>query len=100
MLRQNNHNLVNVGLAATTTDGPCPAPSMAVQVFGDEDDQTPTGAKQNFSPDAKNIAVGTLRLRAERVGNLDGRVYLIVVSATDQAGGTGFATATVVVPKS
>jgi uncharacterized repeat protein (TIGR01451 family) len=100
MLRQNNHNLVNVGLAATVTDGTCPAPSMTVQVVGDEDDQSPTGANENFSPDAKDIAVGTLRLRAERVGNLDGRVYLIVVSATDQTGGTGFATATVVVPKS
>ena len=52
-----------------------------------------------YSPDAADIAVGTLRLRAERVKNLDGRVYLIVVKAVDAAGGVGFATATVVVPQ-
>jgi hypothetical protein len=102
-LPQNNHDLRNVGLAATATDGACPAPTtFAVQVFSDEDDVMPTnsGGTSQFSPDAKDIAVGTLRLRQERVANSDGRVYLIVVKATDTAGGTGFGTATVVVPKS
>ena len=37
-------------------------------------------------------------MRAERVDSLDGRVYLIVVRATDTGGATGFGTATVVVP--
>lgn len=70
-------------------------------VFGDEDDETPTDKKEIHSPDAKDIAAGTLRLRAERLngGGGDGRVYLIVVKATDEAGQTGFATVTVVVPK-
>jgi hypothetical protein len=54
-------------------------------VFGDEDDETPTG-DGNFSPDAKNIAPVTLRLRAERKGDADGRVYLIIVTATDASG--------------
>lgn len=98
MLPQNNHDLTNVGLTATITDGACPAPAVAVvQVFGDEDDQAQS---THFSPDAKDIALVTLRLRQERVGSSDGRVYLIVVSATDQGGGTGFGTATVTVPKS
>jgi uncharacterized repeat protein (TIGR01451 family) len=102
-LPQNNHGLRNVGLAATATDGGCPAPTtLAVQVFSDEDDLMPTnsGGTSQFSPDAKDIAVGTLRLRQERVASSDGRVYLIVVKATDTAGGTGFSTATIVVPKS
>jgi exosome complex RNA-binding protein Csl4 len=64
-------------------------------VFGDEDDQTPTAPNEVFSPDAKNIAVSTLRLRAERVNTGNGRVYLIVVRS-----GTSFATVTVVVAKS
>jgi len=97
MLPQNNHDLANVGLAATISDGACPAPAAVVQVFSDEDDQEPTAA---FSPDAKDIALLTLRLRQERVGSGDGRVYLIVVKATDQGGGTGFDTVTVSVPKS
>jgi len=53
-----------------------------------------------FSPDSKDISVGTLQLRQERVDSGNGRVYLVVVKATDTAGGTGFATVTVVVPKS
>jgi uncharacterized repeat protein (TIGR01451 family) len=99
LLPQNDHELVNIGLTALATDGACPAPTtFSLQVFGNEDDETPTGAV--FSPDAKDVAVTTLRLREERVDNGDGRVYLIVVKATDTAGGTGFATLTVVVPKS
>jgi hypothetical protein len=101
-LPQNSHDLVNVGLSATADDGPCGTPTISVMVFGDEDDETPTDKKELHSPDAKDLAVGTLRLRAERVngGGGDGRVYLIVVKATDAAGQTGFATLTVVVPKS
>jgi uncharacterized repeat protein (TIGR01451 family) len=98
LLPQNDHELVNVGLTAVASDGSsCPAPPVVAQVWGNEDDETPTGSV--FSPDAKEIAVTTLRLRQERVSTGDGRVYLVVVKATDEAGGTGFATATVVVPK-
>jgi uncharacterized repeat protein (TIGR01451 family) len=98
LLPQNNHDLVNVGLAATATDGACTAPTtFVVQVFGDEDDLT---SPPNFSPDAKDLGVGTLRLREERDSHGDGRVYLVIVTATDTAGGTGFGTVTVVVPKS
>ncbi len=101
LLRQNDHELVNVGLAATAIDTACPAPTtFAVQVFGNEDDQTSTSGDDAFSPDARDIGVGSLRLRAERLGNSDGRVYLIIVKATDTAGGTGFDSVTVVVPKS
>jgi uncharacterized repeat protein (TIGR01451 family) len=96
MLPQNNHDLVNVGLTATATDGSCPT-TLLVQVFGNEDDVTPTA---QFSPDATDIAVGTLRLRQERDATGDGRVYLVVVKATNAANETGFATITVVVPKS
>lgn len=103
VLKQNNHDLVNVGLEAFATNGACPAPTtFAVQVFSNEDDEMPTGNGDGavFSPDAKEIAVATLRLREERSAGGGGRVYLIVVMATDTAGGTGFATLTVVVPKS
>jgi hypothetical protein len=95
-----NHNLVNVGLAVNATEN-CPgaAPSLVVQVFSNEDDQSPTG-EGNFSPDARNIAAGTLRLRSERQGNAHGRVYLIVATATDASGNKAFDCCTVVVPHS
>jgi uncharacterized repeat protein (TIGR01451 family) len=96
-LSQNNHDLINVGLAALASGGTmnCPPGPITVQVFGDEDDETDTGHNDVYSPDAKDIAVSTLRLRAERVDSGDGRVYLIVVRS-----GSSFATVTVVVPKS
>ncbi|HEU4389479.1 MAG TPA: hypothetical protein VFV34_16870, partial [Blastocatellia bacterium] len=93
-----NHNLVNVGLAVSASDN-CPNPVVSVQVFSDEDDEEPTG-DGNHSPDAKNIAAGTLRLRSERKGDGDGRVYLIIVSATDSSGNTTRCCSTVTVSHS
>jgi uncharacterized repeat protein (TIGR01451 family) len=96
----NTPALVNVGLSASVSDGACAAPTVSsVDVFGDENDETPIARDEVYSPDAADIGVVTLRLRAERVKNLDGRVYLIVVKAVDAAGGVAFATATVVVPQ-
>ncbi len=94
-----NHNLINVGLAITKSDNCDPAASVQVLVYGDEDDLD-EGDDGNFSPDAKNIAPGTLRLRSERSGDANGRVYLIVVKVTDAGGNVGFNCSTVVVPKS
>lgn len=98
MLWPPNHNMVNVGLSATAGDtctgGSGPAD---VLVYGDEDDEDPTGDGR-FSPDALDIAHQTLRLRSEREGDRDGRVYLILATATD-GGGTGHACCTVTVPQ-
>jgi len=94
-----NHNLVNVGLTATAIDvcsGPLP---VTVAVSGDEDDEMGPGAG-NFSPDAKSLGSGTLRLRSERIGGSNGRVYLIVPKAIDGSGNAGFNCCTVVVPHS
>jgi hypothetical protein len=92
-----NHNLVNVGFSATVSDVCDPNPSVKVLVFGNEDDQDPTGDGV-FSPDAKDIAFNSLRLREERKGNGTGRVYLLVVQATDASGNLGIDCGTVVVP--
>lgn len=93
-----NHDLINVGLSVTASDN-CPNPTVSIAVYSDEDDEAPTG-DGNFSPDAKNIAPGTLRLRAERNGGADGRVYLIIVSVTDSTGNVARCCKTVTVPKS
>ncbi len=103
-----DNNLVNVGLSASAVDqceGELP---VGVSVFSDEDDEElssppplqnpPHDLGPPFSPDAKDIAVGTLRLRQERRANRDGRVYLIVVDATDTDGNRGVDCCTAVVP--
>src|SRR4029453_17924898 len=75
-----NSNMFDVGLIASATDVDGETPPIVETVFGDEDDQTATLPGVTHSPDAKDIAPNTLRLRGERVEANDGRVYLIVVT--------------------
>ena len=92
-----NHDLVNVGLAVSDVDSCDAHPSTSVTVYSNESDQEDTGSG-NFSPDAKSLAAGTLRLRSERKGDGNGRVFLIIASGHDSQALTGFDCATVVVP--
>ncbi|MBN8226712.1 DUF11 domain-containing protein [Corallococcus macrosporus] len=94
-----NSKLLDVGLKGHVKDN-CPGATLQVSVFGDEDDQTLTSPGVVHSPDARDIAPGTLRLRAERVVGGNGRVYLIVLKATDSGGKVGVSVQTVVVPGS
>jgi len=101
LLTSTNSDLINVGLNASATDNSGTPVQIQVAVFGDEDDETPTKQNVLHSPDAKDIGPNnTLRLRAERVEANDGRVYLIVVTATDTSGNVSRNYHTVVVPKS
>jgi hypothetical protein len=93
-----NHNLVNVGLRIKVKDACDPDPTITVKVYSDEDD-VDAQTNGDHSPDAADIGVGTLRLRAERSDKKHGRVYLIVLKATDASGNSSYAYSTVVVPK-
>jgi len=99
VLEMLSHNLVNVGLTASSVDQCEGSPPITAKVFGDEDDQLNTGDGV-FSPDAKNLGVGSLRLRAERNLSGNGRVYLIVAESSDSSGNRGFDCCTVIVPHS
>jgi hypothetical protein len=92
-----NQNLVNVGLQASAVDRCEGAVPVTLAVTSDEDDVA-SGGGGTFSPDATDLAPGALRLRAERVSNSDGRVYLVAVRAQDESGNLGSACATAVVP--
>jgi hypothetical protein len=89
-----NHDLVDVGLTFSATDNSGSATVALAGVFSNEDDVTPANGDQ--SPDA----AGSLRLRAERNATGNGRVYLIVVTATDPSLNTTRRCVPVVVPKS
>ena len=92
-----NSDLANVGLSVTAADNDGDDPAVSIDVFSDEDDAEQAGG---MSPDAKDVAAGTLRLRAERRGDADGRVYVIRIRATDASNNTSYSYCTVVVPKS
>lgn len=79
-----NHSMVDIGLTSVT-DG---SATTTFVVYSDEE--------AGSSPDAS----GALLLRAERAGQGDGRVYLIVVTATDSFSSMNVSCQTVVVPKS
>jgi hypothetical protein len=68
-----------------------PPVAKHVSVYSDE---------PNGGGDATYSTSGFLTLRARRNASSDGRVYLIVVTATDAAGNSTFQCKTVVVPKS
>ena len=90
-----DQNLVNAGLSVSASDNGGGPVALSYAVFSDEVENGPGG----MSPDAKNIAPATLRLRAERDGGGDGRVYLVVVTATDSSSNTSHSCLTAVVPK-
>ena len=92
-----NSDLVSVGLSVTATDNDGVEPTIEIDVFSDEDD---TVQLDGMSPDAKGVAAETLRLRAERRGDADGRVYVIRIKATDTSNNVSYSYCTVVVPKS
>ncbi len=88
--------LIDVGLSVMASDDQGAGLPTLVTVYSDEDD---TDSQNNqSSPDAKDIADGTLRLRAERDGAEDGRVYLILAGATDNDGASGYGCCTATVP--
>jgi sugar lactone lactonase YvrE len=79
-----NKKLVDVGLSVTVTPSNA---RLVVQVYANDNAGT---------ADAADIAPGTLQLRAQRNG--DGRIYLIVVMASNPSG-TSFDVCAVVAPR-
>lgn len=76
-----SNGLLPVGLAASAADS-CGTVGLSISVFSDEAAGAPP-----LAPDA--IAMGTaasLRLRAERLAAGNGRVYVVVITATNGAG--------------
>jgi hypothetical protein len=94
------HDLIDVGLATMVTDicDPNAGDSLVVEVWSDETEvpKEKRDGSGKFAPDAK-FPDSSLRLRAERRGTEDGRVYLIIARATDASGQVGFACSTVTV---
>lgn len=92
-----NHKFIDVGLQAEVLDDQDVEPQVEVYVYSDEPEEDATG-DGNHEPDATNVGPNSLSLRAERKGDSDGRVYLIVIVARDSAGNETVECCTVTVP--
>lgn len=83
-----NHKFVDISIMGVIDPDDDPVTISILEIFSDEptaSDKGSGGAKH--SPDAAGIGTDTASVRAERSGNGDGRVYIIVFEASDDQGG-------------
>jgi len=92
-----NHHMKNVDVNYTSTDN-CPGPiTCHITVISDEPENG-TG-DGDTAPDWELTDDHHIKLRAERAGNGDGRVYTVTVTCTDQYGNSSSGNKKVLVPK-
>ena len=96
-----NHQMREINATVTVTDVCSAAPTFVLtSITVDEPDNG--DGDGNTIDDVQEAEFGTpdtrFKLRAERQGNGDGRVYTITYTATDGSGNTAVAVVTVVVP--
>jgi hypothetical protein len=92
-----NHQMKNITVDYTSTDN-CSGPiTCNITVTSDEPENGLGDGDQ--APDWDVLNDHHIKLRAERAGNGDGRIYTVKVSCTDQYGNTGTGTKIVLVPK-
>jgi hypothetical protein len=92
-----NHKMKNVVVSVVVSDACDAAPvCQIVSVASDEPVNGPGDG--NTSPDWMVTGPLTLKLRAERAGPGDGRVYTITVECQDGSGNTAMSQTAVVVP--
>lgn len=88
-----NNRFLDVGLEVDFPDGRPTGSTLSVDVYSDE-------AARSRTADDAQVQSGDLSLRRARLGNGDGRVYLIVVTVTSASGAEFSEAITVTVPKS
>ncbi len=98
-----NHKLVAIKVSAESTDACDPNPTIRLVSITSNETPGINGAGHQ-DPDIDGAVVGLddfkFKLRAERSGTGNGRVYTIRYAATDASGNTTESTVTVTVPKS
>jgi len=96
VINSNNHKMVDVTVSYTSVDNSGNANVCSISVTSNEPVNGPGDG--NTTPDWEVIDDHHIRLRAERSGNLNDRIYTITVTCVDAAGNSTSASITVVVP--
>jgi Tol biopolymer transport system component len=97
-----NHKMVNVTITANARDNSGGLVTLSALVFSNEPQEGLDSG--DTSPDWTTPIIDqvngiiTLQLRAERSGNGSGRVYTVVIRATDQSGNSSQAAVDIIVP--
>lgn len=91
-----NHKMKNITADYTSTDN-CPGPITCEITVTSDEPQSGTG-NGDQSPDWDILNDHHLKLRAERAGHGDGRVYTVKITCTDQYANSTSGTKTVLVP--
>ncbi len=92
-----NHMMTDVSiLGVTDPDGD----AITIQIDGITSDETTNGQGDGDTcPDASGIGMSTARLRAERDGNDNGRVYTVAFIASDARGASSRGSVKICVPQ-
>jgi hypothetical protein len=90
-----NHKMRDVVISYTAVDNCSPVTNVLSVTSNEPIDGTGDG---DTSPDWEVIDDHNVRLRAERAGSGNGRIYTITITSTDDCGNVATTTTTVVVP--
>lgn len=93
-----NHTMVPVTVNYSTTDNCTPTSAITCSLSVTSNEPVDGTGDGDTSPDWEIVDAHNVRLRAERAGTSNDRIYTITITCTDGAGNAGSMTVTVKVP--
>jgi len=94
-----NHQMVSVTVNYSVTDNCDPSSALTCTLSVSSNEPVDGTGDGDAAPDWEVVDAHHVRLRAERAGSGNGRVYTITITCTDSGGNSSVKTVTVSVPK-
>jgi hypothetical protein len=93
-----NHKMVDVTVSYSVTDNCDPSSAITCTLSVSSNEPINGTGDGDTAPDWEIVDAHHVRLRSERAGNGNGRIYTITITCTDSAGNRSSQTVTVRVP--